>query len=426
MAKVTKKRTLWDRMVFGSEKDEGYARATLPSNRWELFWDIFKGRFSKLIIINLLMLLFFLPVIAIIAFRYIGLTNFGATYPFNQPFGVGYQAPLNLTGLAENITLSVDMIAYAFMPIAIMIASIGVSGGAYVIRNMVWTEGIFVANDFWRGIKQNFKNMLLIGVVYSLVFYVTIFSASIASQASASATGNAWIFIICEVAAYVILALYSIMTLHMITMSVTYELRFRDLFKNTFMFTLVLLPQNLFFIVLGFLPFIFLFFGGLFLLVGVIAIILIGLSLILLVWTNYCQWAFDKYINDKVTGAKKRRGMYEKIKGSESDSLRQYRESIAVASLSSLKTRPIKPITDDELKIADLPTSFNRSDLQKLAESKQAIYDDHAQYVEEHKNDPQYQIGEEEKMFQLELEEKNKRIEKAKKELAKRNKNKRK
>ena len=426
MAKVTKKRTLWDRMVFGSEKDEGYARATLPSNRWELFWDVFKGSFGKLIVINLLMLLFFLPVIAIIAFRYVGLTNFGATYPFNQPFGVGYQAPLNLTGLAENITLSVDMLVYAFMPIAVMIASIGVSGGAYVIRNMVWTEGIFVANDFWRGIKQNIKNMLLIGLAYSLVFYLTVFSASLANQASASATGNAWIFIICEVSAYVILALYSIMTLHMIAMSVTYELRFRDLFKNTFMFTLVLLPQNLFFVALGFIPFILLFFGGLFLLVGVIAIILVGLSLIILVWTNYCQWAFDKYINDKVSGTKKRRGMYEKIKGSESDSLRKYRESIAVASLSSLKTRPIKPITDDDLKIVDLPTSFNRSDLQKLAESKQAIYDDHAQYVEEHKNDPQYQLGEDEKMFQLELKEKNKRIEKAKKELEKRNKNKRK
>ena len=38
--------------------------------------------------------------------------------------------------------------------------AIGISGGAYVMRNMVWTEGIFVANDFWRGVKLNYKNAL--------------------------------------------------------------------------------------------------------------------------------------------------------------------------------------------------------------------------------------------------------------------------
>jgi hypothetical protein len=52
---------LINRLLLGSEKSEGYARASLPSNSWELFWDILKGRFGKLIIINLLMLLFFIP-----------------------------------------------------------------------------------------------------------------------------------------------------------------------------------------------------------------------------------------------------------------------------------------------------------------------------------------------------------------------------
>ena len=34
------------RMLEGKERDEEYARSTLPTNRWALFWDIFKGRFS--------------------------------------------------------------------------------------------------------------------------------------------------------------------------------------------------------------------------------------------------------------------------------------------------------------------------------------------------------------------------------------------
>ena len=52
---------LINRLMLGKEKSEGYARSTLPSNRWELFWDILKGRLGKLVIINLLMVLFLIP-----------------------------------------------------------------------------------------------------------------------------------------------------------------------------------------------------------------------------------------------------------------------------------------------------------------------------------------------------------------------------
>ena len=45
---------LINRIYFGKEKSEDYARSTLPTNRWELFFDILKGRFGKLIIINIL------------------------------------------------------------------------------------------------------------------------------------------------------------------------------------------------------------------------------------------------------------------------------------------------------------------------------------------------------------------------------------
>jgi len=40
-----KRKGLFDKLIMGSEKSEGYARASLPSNRWELFWDILKSRF---------------------------------------------------------------------------------------------------------------------------------------------------------------------------------------------------------------------------------------------------------------------------------------------------------------------------------------------------------------------------------------------
>ena len=166
------------------------------------------------------------------------------------------------------------------------------------------------------------------------------------------------------------------------------------------------------------------FFGGFFMTIGIMLLLIFSLSFFLLVWTNFSQWAFDKFINDKVPGAQKNRGIYEKIKESDAGALKQYREQLVLAGKSSLSNKPIKPITDDELQLAELPSSFNRSDIEKLNQSRQAIYDDHDRYVEEHKNDPEFQPTEQDKALEKEREEREKRIEKAKKELEKRNKKK--
>ena len=415
-----KKGGLINRLIMGSEKSEGYARASLPSNRWELFWDIFKGRFWKLVIINLLILVFFLPLLALLFLRNIAIINYGAMGPFAQGFGVGYQAVTSLVGYSQSIMLDVNLVSFLFLPVAVVIAAIGVAGGAYVIRNMIWTEGIFVANDFWRGIKQNVGIMIIIGMIYSIVFYLSEISLSFSDLIMAAGTAPSWLMVVSKIATYVVLIIYTIMTFHMITMCVTYKLKFRQLIKNAFLFTIGLLPQNIFFIFVGTLPILFIIFGGFFSTIGYVLLIFLALSFCLLVWTDFCQWAYDKFINDKVPGAQKNRGIYEKIKESDSAALQQYRDQLAMGVRSSLNSKPIKPITDDELKLAELPTSFNRSDIEKLNESRRALYEDHERYVEEHKNDPEFQMTEEEKAMEKDKEEREKRVEAAKKELAKR------
>jgi len=414
-----KKGGLINRLMFGSEKSEDYARNSLPSNRWELFWDIFKGRFGKLIIINLLILLFCIPLIALFLFRSMAMMNFGATYPFSQSFGIGYMAPSSMAGYSESISLQVNMITFLFMPIAVMFLAVGLAGGAYVMRNMVWTEGIFVANDFWRGIKQNIKQMLVIGLTFSLVFYIAVIAISFCNQNIAVNAPNKWIYIVIEVLSYLILVVYGIMTLHMMTMCVTYNLKFGQLIKNSFLFLIALAPTNIFFVLMCAIPFAFLLFGGFFKVLAIILLVLIGFSYVLLVWTDYSQWIYDNFVNDKVPGAKKNRGIYQKVKGNDKEKLDKYKQT---AIRNTLNSRPIKPITDDELKVVDLPTNFSRADLEKLSESKQAIYDDHAKFVEEHKNDPEFVVINEES-DKLE-KERAKRIEKAKKQLEKRNKHK--
>ena len=412
-----------NRLVIGKEKSEGYARATLPSNRWELFWDIFKSRFGKIFLINLLTMLFFLPLALLFFGRYMFMIAEGATLPFAAGFGVGYGAPINLVGALERIKLSSNLISFLFLPVALMIASVGISGAMYVMRNMVWTEGVFVANDFWRGIKQNIKQVLMISVIYSILLYFCILAISSLRLSIATASSSTVLMYILLVLTYILLAIGSIIMMHMLSMCVTYELSFFKLFKNACIFTIGNLISSLFFIVLGALPFIITMLGGFFTFVGVVLIILFGLSLLMLVWTIYTQRLFDKYVNDKVKGAKKNRGIYKKVKEDATQNYKKIKEQVVINEISMLNSRPIKPITDEDLKLAELPESFSRKDIERLNESRKALYDDNDKYVEEHIHEEKYAKLKEYQQENLIMDkEREKRMEKAKKVLEKRNK----
>lgn len=383
------------RMLEGKERDENYARSTLPSNRWGLFWDIFKGRLGKLVIVNLLMLVFFIPMIAVFVFRYMYVSVQGMVLPFGSWVGLGYTPVPNLIGLPQQVVLSTNLWFGALMIVASLIAAVGISGGIYVIRNMVWTEGIFVANDFWRGIKINFVVVLQSTIFYGVFLYLLTLSINWSDYANAVGMGNAVLNNISMAIAYIVIAVLTIMYLWMLSMGGNYKLKFFQLVKNSFLMTFGLIFQNIFFVVLMAIPVILALIGGFFQMIGIVILVLFGISYMLLVWFNYSQWAFDKFFESKREGGKVNRGIYAKVGkgGAQSKAVQEYEANLEAARSikSDLSSRPIKPITDD-LKVYELPDSYSREDLVKLRESKNRIVEDTEQYAEAHKDDEKYVV----------------------------------
>lgn len=415
------KKGLIARMLEGKERSEEYARSTLPTNRWQLFWDIFKGNFGKIFKVNFLILLFFIPAIAIIViFTLLGQTN-GVLFPFGANLGVGYPAQPNLEGLSQSLTLQSDLYMYGAFILASFIAAIGIAGGMYVIRNMVWTEGIFVANDFWRGVKLNFWNALQAAIFFCVVmllgkFLINTAELTLAVQ-SVSKGQRIW-FKISEAFSVIMMVLAALMSLWMIALGVNYKQSFWALIKNSFLMTIGMLPQSIFFAALALLPFAIFLLSDvmpLFLLIGILFVAVFAFAYLLLVWLDFAQWAFDKFINPKIEGAKVGRGLYNKdgssaLEANDSAAAMEYKRAILAAGKSKLVSRPIKPI-DDSLQVYELPSSFTREDLQRLRESKQNIAEDTAAYEEEHKNDLRYveynkQFEEREKALQDETDKK--------------------
>ncbi len=173
----------------------------------------------------------------------------------------------------------------------------------------------------------------------------------------------------------------------------SYKLKFFQLLKNSFLMAFGLIFQNVFFVIIMAIPLILVLLGSFFQMIGIIILILFGLSYMLLVWLDYSQWAFDKFFESKREGGKVNRGIYAKVGkgGAQSKAVQEYQANLeaAMSVKSDLSSRPIKPITDD-LKVYELPDSFSREDLKKLRESKEIIAEDTQRYAEEHKNDEKY------------------------------------
>ena len=411
-----------EKILMGKEKSEGYARSTLPSNRWELFWDIVKGRFGKVVLLNIIVFAFALPIIALIVMRNFSVVGMGASYPFSSPLGIGYLAPSSVEGFSSQIAFRSNLFVFLFLPLAFVIFGVGLSGGAYVARNMIWTEGIFIANDFWLGIKRNFKHIVLICLIYSFFFYISAIGSSLLGIVGNSYPNIAWLTVVGKVFIYAVMAFITLVALHMVAMTVTYEVGFGSLIKNAVVMTVSFIPLNIIFVAAGIIPFLLIPFGGILMVIGTIASVLVGFSFFLLIWTDYCQWIYDSHINKK-RGYATNRGIYGKVKETDAEAVKLYKKQIDPTTASVYASRPIKPITDDDLRIEELPEAFGRADLERLSESKQRIYEDHAKYVEEHKDDPQFEkfkAANSEKA----VAEREKRIADAKKELSKREKKK--
>ena len=372
------------KIIEGPERSETYARSTLPTNRWELGWDVFKTNKGKLFGLNLLTLLFCLPLVALFVMRYVLKTVDIAIFPFTQNMGIGYPAYPATSGLQAQLALNVNVEFFKFVIIGVAFLAVAISGGFYVMRNMVWAEGVMVASDFFKGVKQNY-----FVVFFSLLFYTVIMAASVLSLNMSSvliATGGGikWLLVVAQVLTYVIMAIATMMVFYMITLGITYKLSFGALIRNSFILSIALVPTNVFFMAFSAVWLLLLLLGKvmpLFLIIGIFIVFIWGISLFMLVWTDYSNWVFDTYVNDKVPGAKKNRGIYKPTANDNEE------DENAVIERSKLTSRPIKPITDTEVEIYELPTSFSRADLQKLEETKEAMRRDSDKYAEEHKND---------------------------------------
>lgn len=276
----------FNRMYYGKDKGD-YTKDDLPDNRWALFFSMLKLNFGKLVGLNLLFLLFFLPM-----------------YFWIVQMNIPLMAQYMEAGQAYDEVLLIMI--WGMIP-CFLILGPGVVGMTYVTRNMARDQNVWVWKDFFAAVKENWKQMLTVSLlngVLLLLFYVAV---RFYSQMAASSQ----FFYLPYTLMIVMGVLWAAMNLYIWPLMINYELKMKELIKNSALMVVGRLPQTLFMAIFTcLLPALLLVVGSVYYYIAVYLIyVLCGFAVTSMAINSITTAIFDRYINHRIKGAKINQGL---------------------------------------------------------------------------------------------------------------------
>ena len=270
-------------------------KRSLPHSRKEVFFDLLKTRKMTLFVMSCYVFMFFIP-LAVDLFY----------FNFVESAAIA----------SEKYEYLFSLIFYSMLIMlpCMVIGFLGLAGGFYVAKKLVWQEGISISVDFFRGIKENWKRALINGFIFGVILFGVIVGSSYLLIFAKSMP------ILCGVgigALILIFLLFGMVVALNFTQEVYYSNSFFATFKNSFMFLglinwkiLVLyLLSTVVVVVLGL-------FNMITLAVGMFLFAVLN-SVVIVLYTLISHSAFDKFINEEKYPDMVGKGLYKVEKDNE-------------------------------------------------------------------------------------------------------------
>ncbi|NLY59929.1 MAG: DUF624 domain-containing protein [Clostridiales bacterium] len=262
-------------MYYGNPNKPDLKKEDMKEGPIKLFFIVLQVRFWKLIQLNLLYSIFWIPAFAV---TYMNLMAVSQSPEVLQSSG--------------NIQSFLFTMLLMLVP-CMLIAGPATAGTSYVIRNWARDEHAWLWSDFKDAWKQNWKESLLIMLINGialLVFYVNITFYTVQAQQNL-------LFTVLRYLIMVIGIIYAMMNMFIFPMLVTYKLKVREIFKNAIIFTMAELPRAFVIFLLAFLLFGVVFYYSI---PFILPFFIIGLTFPMFITISFANWVFEKYLNKRL------------------------------------------------------------------------------------------------------------------------------
>lgn len=320
---------------YGKSGKGDFRKEDLPKNRWQLFWEMLRVRFSGLCRLNLMAVAAWLPLLILIGscvVQVMSALSTGSEYQNYLVTGdVGNLTEQQIAFFQENdySTVLLNMMYSTISTFCLWaIPCIAITGPvqaglAYVTRNWARDEHAFIWSDFKDAVKENWKQ----GLGVSLITSVVPLLMWVCYQFYGNLAKTQAIALLPQMLSITLGLLWALGVTFMYPMMVSYKVRFRELIKNSLLMAVARLPQTvgvrLAAMAPGLIAIVAFYFTGspiALLLMGAYYVIL-GYAMTRFIFASFTNGVFDRFINSHMTGVQVNRGLAkeEEDEGDEED-----------------------------------------------------------------------------------------------------------
>lgn len=224
-----------------SRAGKGVAKDAPDKKRFILFFEILWRKLWQIIGINIIYFIIILPLMAyVLVFIMQSVGIEAADLAGNTLFTI-FAYILNLPPFFMWLLVGLSAVLYG--P--------ATCGLTYILRNYTRQEHAWTFSDFFDRAKQNFKQGLLAGIIdIALVLSCSMYVA----MDTTALTGAQWYLVTFKYIALIVFVIYFIMRFYIYTLIVTFDMSFKAIIKNAWIFVILGFFRNLcsvFFIVLS-------------------------------------------------------------------------------------------------------------------------------------------------------------------------------
>lgn len=289
---------LMNNYYYGKQGKADMTVADLPANRRQLFGTVLKVRWTQMIGVNLLYLIIWIPAII---------------------WTIMNLMLLNSAQVTDAGTFTrADVLSVISTWLLIMIPCIAITGPfnagvTFVLRNWARDQHSFILSDFKDAVKGNWKQALPVSFISGVMPFVVFMAVQFYGEMAKSSP----LFMLPIALVILMGALWSMATMLMYDMMVTYTLRLRDIIRNSILLTVGKLPYAVLFKLLTLLlPILGLIVSeiapasmGYVVLALSILYVLIMPTFNKLLTVSYANWLCETYMNPKIEGAQTNIGL---------------------------------------------------------------------------------------------------------------------
>ena len=216
---------------------KGVSKEDVNKRGIALFFDILGRRWGKLVLLNLLYVLFSIPaliinwiVIGFILTWVIGFTGGPEVLATRMELS---SQDFNLMFQLLNMFLSVLMLMF-------LGSGSASAASSYVIRKYVNDTHSWVWSDFWDNFKSNFVQGTVCYIINTLVFFISVIAIIFYTVVMNGVAGY-----VLSAFITVIMIVFLMMQMYVYQIMASFKLKIKDIYRNALMLTLGKLPVNI-------------------------------------------------------------------------------------------------------------------------------------------------------------------------------------